>query len=96
MLKNPGTAAAQKTVRMGKRVSIHSATSGPTMAPAESMACMRPKAAPIFLLSTDSASITSRGAVRIPLETRSLKRMMRTCHHDVATARMGLAKFATT
>src|SRR5581483_4531740 len=75
---------------------IQRASSGPAIAPAESIACKRPKAEPILPRSTDSDSMTSRGVPRTPFAMRSQKRMKRTCHHEVATARTGLTAFATT
>ncbi len=64
------------------------------MAPAESIDWISPYAEPSRFFGTDSATITSRGAARKPLDSRSLKRISKICGHAVTTASNGLTAFA--
>ena len=70
------------------------AASGPATAPALSMARWRPKARPRVAGETSEAISASRGAVRIPLPTRSANRIARTCTQPVARPISGRTRAA--
>ena len=70
------------------------ALSGPTMAPAVSMAWRKPNPAPRCAGSRESAIRASRGAARNPLAARSAKRIQKTCCHECVTASRGFTMLA--
>ena len=73
--------ATQKTARKSFADSSISAVSSD---------CLRPKAAPRIEAGVMSASSASRGAPRMPLPTRSMKRAATTSPAPVASANSGL------
>jgi hypothetical protein len=68
------------------------ASNGPAKAPTVSSDCRSPKAAPRMLGGVMSASNASRGAPRMPLPTRSMKRAATTVPTPVARANTGFVK----
>jgi hypothetical protein len=92
----PGTIVSQKTRRSGQpSPSSRLATSGPTTAPAWSIARCSPKARPAWPGGATAASSASRGEERSPLPTRSVTRTASTCQGSVASATRGRTAVAT-
>ncbi len=76
-----GIAERRNTVRSGTCIHVSAAKpmSGPSTAPALSLALWNPNARPRIDGSTESAMSASRGDVRIPFPTRSVMRIAATC-----------------
>ena len=89
---NPGITATQNTARKSLAHSSISAVAskGPTNAPTVSSDWRRPKAAPRTAGGVMSATSASRGAPRMPLPTRSMKRAATTTPAPLARANTGL------
>ena len=77
-LSSPGMTAMAKIQRSGTSAWTRaSATSGPSTAPIVSMVRCRPKARPCWPGCVFAAMRSSRGAVRMPLPSLSVKRPAR-------------------
>jgi hypothetical protein len=87
-----GSAASANTSRTSFRArSTAEASSGPTTAPAWSIARWKPNARPRSAGGVTSATRASRGAPRTPLPMRSATRTASTCQGAVASATSGRA-----
>ena len=91
---SPGITATQNTARKSLAHSSISAvaSSGPMKAPTVSSDWRKPNAAPRWFGGVRSAISASRGAPRMPLPTRSMKRAATTIPTPEAIAKTGLVK----
>jgi len=74
---------------LASRIISPMAASGPSTAPTVSSACRSPYAPPRTSAGVTSAISASRGAPRIPLPTRSMKRATSTSGTDPASGNSG-------